>query len=406
MGGQNSKELRQTIKNKIDIELNQTATNINKIVNNSLSETITNITQTAYSEVKQSTIGANTFKGGDIIITGSRNKNNISQDTTVTSTNNALMQIIQDATAMQKMANDLAQQINSNVKQDTATENSLTTMAKLQEYSLKAGGPEGMLDSVVGLVQGVMNSLTGTKTSSTVDIDIENAVRQKLNVSTTNENNVSTSITTSVTNNINQNTFASCGLIAKSTSSIDQGNINIGGQFNENIQAQNINVNSVSTCINGVSLGTKIVNDLTSAIKTGATTDTAQTSLVKNEIKTEAATNTTAVQESSIMTAVGALINSLGGWLWIFIIGAAIIAGVVVLTMVTSSLSGGGGRGIDINHLLEQHGGDIDKKIYLIGAFIAFIILIAHKSIPLCGAILILFFVYFTNKSNSQLFLS
>jgi hypothetical protein len=47
---------------------------------------------------------------------------------------------------------------------------------------------------------------------------------------------------------------------------------------------------------------------------------------------------------------------------------------------------------------METYG--FDKNVYKVGATVAFLILIANKSIRLCGALLIIILIYFVNKSN------
>jgi len=45
-----------------------------------------------------------------------------------------------------------------------------------------------------------------------------------------------------------------------------------------------------------------------------------------------------------------------------------------------------------------MEGFNFNENVYKIAAIIAFVILIATKSIRLCGAVLILLFIYFINK--------
>lgn len=47
---------------------------------------------------------------------------------------------------------------------------------------------------------------------------------------------------------------------------------------------------------------------------------------------------------------------------------------------------------------METYG--FNKNVYKVGATVAFLILIANKSIRLCGALLIIILIYFVNKSN------
>ena len=53
----------------------------------------------------------------------------------------------------------------------------------------------------------------------------------------------------------------------------------------------------------------------------------------------------------------------------------------------------------DSGEVDQDGGGLFNNKLYAIGSFIAFLILVARKSIPLCGALLIIIFLYFMNKT-------
>jgi hypothetical protein len=49
-----------------------------------------------------------------------------------------------------------------------------------------------------------------------------------------------------------------------------------------------------------------------------------------------------------------------------------------------------------------MEGFNFNENVYKIAAIIAFIILLATKSIRLCGALLIIVFIYFISKYNNN----
>ena len=59
----------------------------------------------------------------------------------------------------------------------------------------------------------------------------------------------------------------------------------------------------------------------------------------------------------------------------------------------------------DYDDDITQKGGSgcINGNIYLFASFIAIFILISEKSLPLCGILLIVIILYFTNKKNPKL---
>ena len=69
-------------------------------------------------------------------------------------------------------------------------------------------------------------------------------------------------------------------------------------------------------------------------------------------------------------------------------------------TAVVTEAAVGGIAGDDDD---QEGGGLLDRKVYVIAALVAFLILVARKSIPLCGALLVVIILYFANRSNPGL---
>lgn len=419
MGGKTESEIRTTIQNEISVEIKQRTENINKVVNESTTKVSTNMVQEMAAQIKQSTTASNTIVSKNLVATGGA-KINLEQQAQVEAENKAIIQIVMSAESMQSLGNQIIADVTNKVKTDQAAQQSMEALAKIGEATKKAGGPEGMLDSLTGMVKDMTKSLTGGSSSEKQTTEIRNAVKSKFESETINSNDIRNSITTEITNSMKQATEAKCDLNTSASNILDVENIIAKDAGSEINVKQDVSIKAFNDCFINLNMGSKIANNLTNGLGAKTMSDTTTSQTAKQEMKTESEIAKTTVQESAIMSSVDNLVNNVGGLLgsWIYIVGGIILLVVLVVGYLFASgaismddfaqfTPAGAAAGVAGDVLGtdddQEGGGKLDGKVYLLAGLVALLILIARKSIPLCGVLLVVIFLYFMYSQDNQL---
>lgn len=425
MGGSDETVVRNTVKNKINIEIENVTKSLTSVINETSNEVVNEMTQKIAASIKQKTSASNTLAADSLVAVGAGSSVNIEQQAEVEAKNQALIQIMQSGDAMNDLANNMISKFNEKIDQDAAAKASMNTVNALKEKETKGGGPEGLVDSVVGMVKDVTKSLTGGSSSSTTETTIENEVRQKLKQESITENYVKNSVANKIKTSINQDTAATCEFDTNATNTINVKDILAAGGGNINVK-QKVSVKAFNDCVVKLDIGAKAVSALVTRYDVLGETDKKQVAKAEGELKSESTISKETIQESAIMSSVDNLVNkvgsifgnmtlmiglvvviAVGGIIYLFASGAITMDDIAGLTPMgkASSLVGDvaeaavGGDDDD-----QEGGGLLDRKVYMIAGLVAFLILVARKSIPLCGALLVVIILYFANRSNPSLF--
>jgi hypothetical protein len=186
---------------------------------------------------------------------------------------------------------------------------------------------------------------------------------------------------------------------------------------------QTLDISSFTSCIIKLQLASNLTSDLTNKfiVDTSSATDNKQG--VDQKAKVGGDIQDVTIKDSSIMKGIDNLVNNVSDLAgsWIYIIGGIvgliilIIVAVILIPMMRSSsvssrddgddgdavdgdaVDGDADDGDDDN---QRGGGNINSDIYLFASFIAIFILIANKSLPLCGVLLIVIILYLVNKKK------
>ena len=431
MGGKTNSEIKTQISNELSMKIKNITTNITNITNTSTFELTQDIKNKAEASVSTNNIGTNKIQTGNIRIRKGGTVN-LTQSLKIDAVNKAIVKILSDASQLQSSSNDMADKIKSKIDNDVKAKQDVEFLAKVGEYNKNNGGPEAMAEALAGVVEKFISSVTGGSSSSVNETNIRNIVNTEIENQTTNTTNINKAISSSIKSSMEQLGEGSCktATIANNDIAIkdiwveDEGDLIIG---------QTIDISAFTTCIIDLQLGSKIASTLTNDFKID--TDNAAQNVVgadqKNksenikELKTE--------KDSSIMKSVDNAVNeigkvannvvdSLGGI--IYVIGGVIF--LIILIIVGPSLMGSGKSqetnsssvasrdydddddnddddNDDDDDIQKGGGGCINGNIYLFASFIAIFILISEKSLPLCGILLIVIILYFTNKKNPKL---
>lgn len=427
MGGSDETVVRNTIKNKINIEIENVNKTMTSVINETSDKVVNNMTQSIAAEIKQKTKCDNLIQADTIAAVGPGSNIDIDQQCEVEAKNQALIQIMQSGEAMTEMANQMTNNIQGKFDQDAAAKASMDTVNALADKQKKGGGPEGLVDSIAGMVKDVARSFTGGSSSSVSETYIENEVRTKLKQENITENYIKNSIKKEIENAINQNTSATCDFDTKGQNTLSVKDILAAGGGNIKIK-QKVSIKAFNDCIQKLDIGSKITSALVTRQEVKSETQSSQAAKSDAALKSESKITKEVVQESAIMSSVDNLVNkvggifgnmtlmiglvvviAVGGIIYLFASGAITMDDIAGLTPMgkASSLVGdvteaavGGIAGDDDD---QEGGGLLDRKVYVIAALVAFLILVARKSIPLCGALLVVIILYFANRSNPGL---
>ena len=421
MGGKNKSEIKTQITNELSTEINNKTTNINRVTNSSTNELVQSIKNNAEASVSVRTGGINETEIDEIIVDASGTAN-INQSIKLAAVTNALVTILTDSTQLQNNINDLTDKIKNEIANDQNLKQDVDFLAKIGKYSSNNGGPEAMAESLAGVVETYIKSMTGTSTSNVSETEVRNLIKTTINNEVINENELNNNISTSISNSMSQLGSGSCTVDTTGSNTLRSRRLLVGpgGTFNSN---QILDISSFTTCIIELKLAANMASDLTNkfVVDTGSLSGNKQSGDTKaglsaNEETKDDKTSSIADSFNKLVSTVG---NIAGSWVYIVggIIGVIIliIAGVFLIPMMSSSKKDDNSEDDspndndndndtdNDNDKNNQKGGGINGNIYLLASFIAIFILIANKSIPLCGVILIVIILYLFNKKKPEL---
>lgn len=417
MGGKTRSEIKKQITNEISLEISNTTKNLNTITNISSTELTQEIENKVEAEIKVNTGGINIIDVDEITF-GRDSKVNINQDIKIAAVTNAIIKILSDTSQKQDSINNMAEKIKNKIDNDSTLKQDVDFLAKIGKSSSDAGGPEAFVNALADTVQTLISTIgnIGGSSSSIDETNIRNTIKNQINNVTINQTDITNKISTSIKNKMAQLGSAICDVETVGNNSIISQKLTALDGSIANIN-QTIDISSFSSCIIELQLGSTIASNLTNDFKVDTGSDTTNTSSGDQKTKVDADIKDETRKDSSIMKGIDNLVNNVSDLAgsWIYIVGG--IVGVIILIIVavilipmmrSSSVSsrddGDDGDAVDGDDDDNQRGGgNINSDIYLFASFIAIFILIANKSLPLCGVLLIVIILYLVNKKKPEL---
>ena len=335
MGNKDSTKIKQEISNKINTEIVNITSNINKVLNDTSTSTVSNIVNENVSQIKQSTAASANMKIGDINISGDSDID-ISQKVDVEATTKAIITIISSTEQMSKMANQMAQDMANKLQNDSAMQAALTAASKLKESEKDAGGPEAMVNKVMESVSKMMSA--GNTSEKDIETSIRNEMNMKITNTTINENEIRNIVKNHVANNITKVNKQSCDIQVSGQLNQDIGNINASGRGKLKI-TQTVLIKAFNDCIITAMDTQKLTSDITGLQTTKTSSDTANTNKQDGGMKADTEVTKETVRESAIMESVDNLVTTAGevgksviaGGTMIMIVGLIAVAGIAVV---------------------------------------------------------------------------
>jgi hypothetical protein len=426
MGGKTKSEIKTQITNELSTEINNKTTNINRVTNSATTELTQSISNKAEASVEVNTSGTNETDIDEIIIEAGGTAN-IEQNMKLAAVTNALISILTDASQKQTNINDLTDKIKNQINNDQNLKQDVEFLAKIGKSSSDAGGPEAFVNALADTVQTLISTIgnIGGSSSSINETEIRNTIKTQINNEVINENELNNSISTSIKNSMDQLGTGKCKTDTTGVNTLRSRKLLVGEDGTFNFK-QTLDISSFTTCIIELKLASNLASDLTNKFIVDTSSDTTNKQGVDTKAKVDADIKDETIKDSSIMKSIDNLVNNVGDLAgsWIYIIGGIvgliiliIVAVILVPMMRSSSVSSrddGDGDADDGNaddgnaddgddHDNQRGGGNINSDIYLFASFIAIFILIANKSLPLCGVLLIVIILYLVNKKKPEL---
>ena len=334
MGNKDSTKIKQEISNKINTEIVNITNNINKVLNDTCTTTISNIVNENASQIKQSTAASNTMNLGDINLSGDTDIE-ITQKADVEATTKAIITIISSTEQMSAMASQMAQDMANKLSNDNGMKAALTAASKLKESEKDAGGPEAMVNKVMESVSKMMSA--GNTSEKDIETSIRNEMNMKITNSTTNENDIKNLVKNHVENNIKKVNKQSCDIQVSGQQLLTIGNITAtGGKLKI---TQSVLIKAFNDCIIKSMDNSKLTSDITGLQTTTTSADTANTNKQDAGMKADTEVTKETVRESAIMESVDNLVTTAGevgksviaGGTMIMIVGLIAVAGIAVV---------------------------------------------------------------------------
>lgn len=299
MGGKQSKDVTRTdIQNETKIQIENINKNLTDIINNTITESTMNVINENAQEMDAASGASNLMNlEGGIKMTGN-SELVINQEASVDSVMKAVMNLTQDTTAVNNLANKINDDIMNKISNDSTAKQALESATAVNSATKTAGGMADMLNSVTDLLgKMVPGNQTVTKENIT---NIKNTITTNIKNTTVNETHIATTIKNTITNNITTTNTGTCKIntVAENVLNL-KGGVEMGGNAKVKI-GQSAKVKAMTDCIIGAVQTTKLVQDLTNENTTNNKTDTENKNTTEQKAKTDATVTKTTETGSAL----------------------------------------------------------------------------------------------------------
>jgi hypothetical protein len=358
MGANNSKQsITETqITNEIQIMINNETQNINNILNQTITDTTSNVVIENATKLQISTAGNNNVNvDGDIRATDD-GVIDINQLIDIDTINKATAQIVNDVSQISDLSAKIATQLQNKTTNDNSVEGSLAAVASLTKTVTNAGGPEGMLKSVMDTVSkmGEFNNKSKDETKTM----IMNKMNIQISNKVLNQNDIKNIIQNHSTSNINQQNLQQCKVNVTAANNVVAKNIIAEGRGKVKI-SQSAVVKALNECILKAANTTELVNKLVAGAQVATSADTANTNKTTTAMDTKTTLVDTVENKSAIMDTIKSLLSS---WM---MIPLAICCLLFVCLIIGVAVSFGGSTMSDSDESDMEGGGLITIFNYI-----------------------------------------
>jgi hypothetical protein len=290
MGGSISKNMTRTeITNVINTKITQDTTNISTVVNQTITDITTNFINNNKSVAKANIGGGNIANINNLKLTDGA-KVDFTQSIDEQAIYTACQQLMNSASESATLANTINSSVKSQLKQGSAVEDSIKTLAIMQKATQEQGGITGVINKIFDNLDSIVGKITGAKTdtetttiiATTIGVDVTNII--------TNEQNITNIISNKITTNITNNNESICAMNITKTNQINMADANISGKNTTFGLNQSISLNTTIACVQSNVNSAAMEIALTSAASGVAEASLEQIAKAKNNVSAEAST--------------------------------------------------------------------------------------------------------------------
>ncbi len=333
MGGKSSKEIELEITNEVTSNFSNMTHNINNMINSTITNISNQIINETANEIRQSTGGSNIFRlSGGLNMSGST-VFNVSQVVDVKSTNQAVVQIVNDTETMKELQSKITGEVMNKIMNDSAAQAQLKAVNELTNKKTNEGG-----DALIGKAMDAFNSFASTLTGAETKEDISQKITNKIGINiqntTINENIIKNMIENNIETIIKNVSGNQC--IANTTTSneiVIDGGIKMADSASFTF-SQVANVVALNSCLIDQSNKMKIAEQLANSSDILTTSDTSNKTTAEAAMDTQNKAENVDEQKSAIVAGMNAMAN--------VVIVIAIVAVVGVLVFIFIFLKSGG----------------------------------------------------------------
>jgi hypothetical protein len=285
MGGGSSKITETDIRNEINLEIKNSNENITRIFNETINKSITDVTSQVTNDIIQQTSGVNDMRLGNITA-GKKAKINIIQKADVNAVNLAVMKIVTDTSATNKLATQLQEEISNKIKNDNELQASLQAANQISQIEKDGGGVESLVRSAMDAVKSLGNSLTGTETKEEAKTKIVNQMGIKVDNRNYNENDIRKKVENSVTNILKNLTANKCKMSTSATNVLSALNV-VAEEKGEIMIEQANSVKALNKCVIDTMNVAQLVLDISNVGLSESKTDTSNSNKASGSMDTK-----------------------------------------------------------------------------------------------------------------------
>ena len=297
MGNKHPKDINQSdVQSEINIELTNETQNLNKILNEQITNISTSIINQNAADINISTGGNNLFTADEITIE-KKGVLDVNQQIDIQSTNTAVLNLLQDQEALNDFSSKLSEQLQNSVSNSTSITTAMQNVAGLTNANSSAGGLASMLQSVMDTLKSV-NPLNAPVSTSNISA-CKTAIKQTFKNITLNQNDIQNIIHNNISNSIKNMNSQSCNISTTGNNQIMVGNLKIKSEGVATIK-QSQSIKAFNSCLNKLVSSSKITNQVATAATTQSTTDTKNSNEASTAASAAATVTTSTVMGDSI----------------------------------------------------------------------------------------------------------
>lgn len=268
MGGSDKKKTKMKIEQNIKAKISNTVKNYNKVVNKSVTDITTNVSNELVNKMStemRSNASVENFLRDVTIMATKGSKVDITLDGNAAAEMAAVMKIMSSNTLKNDMANSITEQFKSAMQKDADLKNKLVQAAKTDKAVKESEGIASMVDKLANMADGMMKSMTGTKSEEEQETEIKLKLETEFNntVENTdiNENDVMTKMAATLNTSVKNMSEDKCLANASTRNRAEQLNL-LADDGSEAKVLLKADATAVAKCVVSKSLGTEVLNTL------------------------------------------------------------------------------------------------------------------------------------------------